>query len=295
MAEKSASHLIDQRIRDLDDWRGETLARMRTLIREADPEIIEEVKWRGTPVWSHGGIVCTGETYKNVVKLTFAKGAHLPDPARLFNSSLDGNMRRAIDIKQGEQINARAFKVLVKEAIALNATKAKPKTKSVSKPMPKPEANSNAKGNAKTNAKGATKPRGKSKVVLLSGGNPQIAKGEGDAPVQVYIAALSDWRQDVCRRLDALIERTVPHVQKSVRWNSPMYAVEGHGWIASFHVFTKYVKLTFFAGKSLRPLPPGGTERSGKARWVDIREGELDEAQLARWIKQAAAIPGWIP
>lgn len=117
-----ASRLIDQRIHELGDWRGETLARMRALILEADPEMIEEWKWMGTPVWSHHGIVCTGESYKKIVKLTFAHGASLPDPARLFNSSLEGNVRRAIDIHEGETIDAGAFKVLVKAAVARNAT-----------------------------------------------------------------------------------------------------------------------------------------------------------------------------
>lgn len=122
----AASRLIDQRIRELGDWRGETLARMRSLILEADPEIIEEWKWRGTPVWSRDGIVCTGETYKKVVKLTFAKGASLPDPSGLFNSSLEGNTRRAIDIGDGEKVEADAFKALVNAAVAHNgATKKK--------------------------------------------------------------------------------------------------------------------------------------------------------------------------
>ncbi len=118
---ESASRLIDQRIRDLADWRGETLARMRALVLEADPEMTEEWKWMGTPVWSHHGIVCTGESYKKVVKLTFARGASLPDPSRLFNSSLEGNTRRAIDIHEGEQVDADAFKALVKAAAAQNS------------------------------------------------------------------------------------------------------------------------------------------------------------------------------
>jgi hypothetical protein len=122
---KAASRLIDQRIRELDGWRGETLARMRALIREADPGITEEWKWMGTPVWSHNGIICTGETYAKVVKLTFLHGASLPDPRQLFNSSLDGKMRRAIDIREGETIDARAFKTLVKAAVARNAQLAK--------------------------------------------------------------------------------------------------------------------------------------------------------------------------
>lgn len=122
---KPASRLIDQRIRDLADWRGETLARMRTLILEADPEMIEEWKWRGTPVWSHYGIVCTGETYTKVVKLTFARGARIPDPSRLFNSSLEGNTRRAIDIREGGKVDAGAFKALVRAAVAENRLPAK--------------------------------------------------------------------------------------------------------------------------------------------------------------------------
>ncbi len=127
------SQRIDQRIAQLADWRGHTLARMRALIREADPQVVEEWKWMGTPVWSHDGILCTGESYKSVVKLTFAKGASLDDPARLFNASLDGNTRRAIDIHEGEEVDATAFKALVRAAIALNGAKAKSKKSTKSK------------------------------------------------------------------------------------------------------------------------------------------------------------------
>ena len=126
-SEKSPSELIDERIAGLGDWRDETLARMRALIHEAEPEVVETWKWRGVPVWEHGGIITTGETYKAVVKLTFAKGAALDDPQGLFNSSLEGNVRRAIDIREGEAIDAAAFKALVREAIALNAAKTKKK------------------------------------------------------------------------------------------------------------------------------------------------------------------------
>jgi hypothetical protein len=124
-----ASELIDQRIADLADWRGATLSRMRELIKDADPDIVEEWKWRGTPVWSHDGIICTGESYKAVVKLTFAKGASLKDPSKLFNSSLDGNTRRAIDIHEGEEVDADKFRALIRAAITLNvsAAAAKPK------------------------------------------------------------------------------------------------------------------------------------------------------------------------
>jgi hypothetical protein len=123
MESRPASELIDQRIAELGDWRGETLSRIRGLIHEADPDVVEEWKWRGTPIWSHDGIICTGESYKSVVKLTFAKGASLEDPAKLFNSSLDGNTRRAIDIHEGEEVDAEAFKALVREAVDLNSSR----------------------------------------------------------------------------------------------------------------------------------------------------------------------------
>jgi hypothetical protein len=129
-------------------------------------------------------------------------------------------------------------------------------------------------------------------MVLLSGGNPQIAKAAGDAPVHAYIAAMPEWKRAIGRRLDALVVGTVPRVRKSVKWNSPMYGIEGQGLFMSFHTFTRYVKVTFFRGTSLRPVPPGGT---GEARWIDVHEDDLDEAQMAKWIKQAAAIPGWSP
>ena len=259
----------------LGDWRGELLSRIRTLIKQADPEMIEERKWRkpsnamaGIPVWSHNGIVCTGETYTKVVKLTFARGASLPDPSRLFNSSLEGNTRRAIDIEGGEKVDAGAFKALVKAAVAQNG----PPTKKA-----KPGASE-------------AKP-----VKLLSGGNPQIAKCYGDAPVQAYIAAMPGWKSDVGRRLDALIVGAVPDVYKAVKWNSPFYGIEGQGWFLAIHTFTYYVKVAFFRGTSLRPVPPGAS-KSKDTRYIDIREGDtLDEAQMATWVKQAAALPGWVP
>ena len=144
---------------------------------------------------------------------------------------------------------------------------------------------------SKKSAEAAAK-QGSSKVVLLSGGNPQIAKADGDAPVQAYIAAMPEWKSDVGRRLDDLIVRTVPNVRKAVRWNSPWYGIEGMGWFASYHVFTRYVKVTFLNGASLQPVPPGGG-KDPDARWVDIYEGELDEEQMAEWVRQSAALPGW--
>ena len=125
MAEGEASRLIDARIAELGDWRGRTLARVRALIKQADPEVVEEWKWRGVPVWSHAGIICTGETYKSIVKLTFAKGASLADPSGLFNASLEGNTRRAIDLREGDEIDADAFKTLIRAAVALNRSKAR--------------------------------------------------------------------------------------------------------------------------------------------------------------------------
>ncbi len=145
---------------------------------------------------------------------------------------------------------------------------------------------------SKKSARKAGSGRGGDEPVLLSGGNPQIAKADGDAPVQAYIAAMPGWKSDVGRRLDELIERTVPDVRKAVRWNSPFYGVAGQGWFASTHVFTRYVKVTFLNGASLQPPPPG----SGKdkdARWIDLYEGEFDAEQMEAWIRQSAALPGW--
>lgn len=151
-----------------------------------------------------------------------------------------------------------------------------------------------AKSPVKSAAKSAKKTAGATKSVkLLQGGNPQIAKADGDAPVQAYIDAVPGWKRDIARQLDAMIVRTVPKVRKAVKWNSPFYGVEGKGWFMSFHVFTNYVKVTFFFGRSLRPAPGGGTAKD--ARWIDIHEHDLDEKQLTAWVKQAAAIPGWLP
>ena len=251
----SASRKIDQKIADLDDWRGETLSEIRKIIQEADAEIVEEWKWMGSPTWSHEGVVAVANAHKGRVKVTFAQGAKLGDPKGLFNAGLDGSTRRAIDVFEGDAIDVAALKTLVREGVAYNASKS-------------------------------------GEPVLLSGGNPQIPKADGDAPVQTYIAAMPGWKSDVGRRLDDLIVRTVPNVRKAVRWNSPFYGIEGEGWFLNYHVFTRYVKVTFLQGSALSPVPPG----SGKdqdARWVNIHEGEFDEDQLEVWIRQAAAVPGW--
>jgi len=148
----------------------------------------------------------------------------------------------------------------------------------------------------KTASRSRPKPGAKAKPAkLLSGGNPQIAKADGDAPVQAYIAAMPGWKSDLGKRLDALIARNVPNVRKAVKWNSPFYGIEGQGWFLNIHCFTKYVKVTFFKGASLQPVPPGAG-KDKNARWIDIYESDaLDAAQMANWVKQAAKAPGWIP
>jgi hypothetical protein len=156
----------------------------------------------------------------------------------------------------------------------------------------------NNKKTAKKSAKVAKKAAAKrvaAKPTLLAGGNPQIAKADGDAPVQAYITAMPGWKRDVGRRLDGLIERTVPDVRKAVRWNSPFYGIEGQGWFLSFHCYTKYVKVAFFRGASLRPVPPGES-KDKNVRYLDIHEDDqLDEELVTSWIRQASELPGWVP
>ena len=162
--------------------------------------------------------------------------------------------------------------------------------------MAKREPAANApRGSADRHARShATKSTGE-EPILLAGGNPQIAKADGDAPVQAYITAMPGWKHDVGRQLDALIVRTVPDVQKAVKWNSPLYGIEGQGWFLSYHCFTEYVKVTFFRGASLRPLPPGES-KSKETRYLDIHEDdEMDRELLASWIRQASELPGWVP
>jgi hypothetical protein len=168
--------------------------------------------------------------------------------------------------------------------------KAKPKAKGTSRASKRRQSATKSKSPPKAGAK--VTPGASDAVALLSGGNPQIAKANGDAPVQAYIAAMPGWKRDLGMSLDALIVRNVPNVRKAVKWNSPFYGIEGQGWFLSFHVFTHYVKVTFFRGTLLRPVPAGGTGKD--ARWIDIHENDLDEARMAAWAKQAAALPGWV-
>ena len=206
-----------------------------------------------------------GDVFERNVKLTFHSGASLRDRKNVFNAGLDGKSSRAIDHFETDEIDKTGFKGLVREAVSFNTKQ------------------SLAKANG-----GLVDGR----PVLLSGGNPQIPKGDGDAPVQAYIAAIPRWKQMVGRRLDELLVQEVPGVRKAMRWNSPFYGVEGQGWFASFHVFSRYIKVTFLNGASLQPLPPGGG-KDPDSRWIDIHEGQLDEDQMSDWIRQSAAIPGW--
>jgi hypothetical protein len=192
-AAKSASQKIDAMIDAVGDWRGKRLAEIRKLIHEVDPEVIEEWKWMGTPVWSHEGMYVLANPHKGKVKVTFFHGAQLSDPKKLFNAGLDGNKWRAIDLHEGDKIDKAAFKALLREAIAYNTTHSVPKSKGSRGSKPK-----------KTKSK---------KTKLLSGGNPQIAKADGDAPVQAYIAAMPGWKRELGVRLDAI-------VHKAVKWNS---------------------------------------------------------------------------
>jgi hypothetical protein len=282
VAKKPPARVIGGRIQGLPDWRGEVLSRIRRLIRQADPEMVEEVKWRkpsnsmaGVPAWSHDGMICTGETYKDKVKLTFARGASIDDPAGLFNASLGGSARRAIDIHQGDDIDARAFKSLIRAAAALNASSRRMTGK--------------GKRSSRTKVRG---PMAAAKPKLLSGGNPQIAKGDGDAPVRAYIEAMPGWKRDVGRRLDALVVRNAPDVRKAVRWNSPFYGVDGQGWFLSFHCMTRYIKVAFFRGASFRPIPPVESSHED-VRYLHIHEDdEIDEELVASWIRQASELHG---
>jgi hypothetical protein len=178
---------------------------------------------------------------------------------------------------------------------AKGTSRASKPRKSATKSKSPPKAGAKAKPGA-SEAKPIKVRKGeKVAVVLLSGGNPQIAKADGDAPVQAYIAAMPGWKRDLGKRLDGLIVRNVPNVRKAVKWNSPLYGIEGQGWFLGLHTFTHYVKVAFFRGSSLRPVPPGPS-KDKDTRYIDIHEGdEPDEAQMATWVKQAAALPGWVP
>lgn len=250
-----ASKKIDERIASLDDWRGERLKEIRRIIHEADPDVVEEWKWQASPTWSHDGVFAVADARKRNVKLTFAHGAALPDPQKLFNSTVDGNTWRAIEFDEADELDAAALKDMVRAAVAYNAA-------------------------------------GPQRPVILAGGNPQIARGDGDGPVQAYIDAMPEWKRDIGRRLDALIIKAVPNVRKAVRWNSPFYGTEEHGWFLNLHVLSRNVKVTFLNGASLDPMPPAGG-KDPDARWINIKQDGFDEAQLTDWFRQSANLPAW--
>ncbi len=237
------SEQIDKLIDGLKDWRGDMLAKVRKTILAADRGIVEEWKWMGSPVWEKNGILVVATALKKKLKLTFSHGAQLEDPDKLFNNGFGGSVWRAIDLAEGDKISAPALKKLVRAAIAYNQAKAAKKAgapRAKSGAAAKPKTAAKTAGTATTKSAGKTRPPlkpNKDGVVLLSGGNPQIAKGDGDAPVQAYIAALPGWKREFGERLDALIEKTVPHLRKAVKWNSPFYGVEGQGWFLGFHAF----------------------------------------------------------
>ncbi len=261
----SAPERIDARIAELGDWRGEKLAELRSLIHDAEPDVEEACGLGGTPTWSYNGILLVGDGFKDKVKLTFHSGAMLKDPKNVFNAGLDENKRRSIDLSEGDDVDKTAFKAMVRQAVSYNTRQLLAK----------------AKGGMIDG-----------KPVLLSGGNPQIPKSEGDAPIQTYIDAIPGWKRQTTRRIDEIIVENVPGVLKAVRWNSPFYGIEGQGWFVSYHMFSRYIKVTFLNGATLDPEPPG----SGKdpdSRWIDIHEDELDEEQLAEWVRQSAVVPGW--
>jgi hypothetical protein len=197
-------------------------------------------------------------------------------------------------VEEGAKAKAKAKRASRASGARKPAAKAKKTANADTKAKSLPKAGAKATPGA-SEAKPIKVRKGeKVAVVLLSGGNPQIAKADGDAPVQAYIAVMPGWKRDLGKRLDALIVRNVPNVRKAVKWNSPLYGIEGQGWFLSFHVFTHYVKVTFFSGTSLRPVPPGASKHKD-VRYFDIHEGDaLDEAQMANWVKQAAALPGFL-
>jgi hypothetical protein len=294
---------IDEYLAGVDDDQRAALNRLRRVIQSAAPRAEECISY-GLAAFRLDGraLVAFGATRDHCAFFPMSGttiAAHADRLGRYKTS------KGTIRFQPDNPLPMALVRLLVKARIAENAAlQTKPrKSATKSKSPPKAGAPPKAKPGAREAKQSGSKAKPikvregeKAPVVLLSGGNPQIANSDGDAPVQAYIAAMPGWKSDLGKRLDALIVRNVPNVRKAVRWNTPFYGIEGQGWFLGFHVFTRYVKVSFFRGTSLRPVPPGGTVRSKDARWIDIREGdELDEAQMATWVKQAAALPGWVP
>jgi hypothetical protein len=267
---ESPSKLIDARIEALGDWRGKTLSRARALIKQADPEVVEEWKW-GVPVWSHDGLICTGETYKSAVKLTFAKGASLKDPSGLFNSSLGGNTRRAIDLHEGDKIDAGAFRTLIRAAVILNWS----------------------------GVKATSKPR--------KPGTANKAAADGHAAIEDWIkrwtskkgsaGGADEEMRRIVQRVDDLVRRTIPGLHYAIKWRNPFYGLPEQGWIIAVAPYTSHVTVTFFGGADFDPPPPHdpGTPTVERARYVRLKT--LAEAQgpmMRKWIERAGRVPGWV-
>ncbi len=257
-----SSKQTNENIASFDDWRGPILAEIRDLVWEADPEVVEDSKPMGCPTWSHTGIFAVSTASDDQVRISFANGSKLSDPENLLKYTPKGDTWWAIELNEGDEIDDHAFKELVQRAVTYNIKN-------------KPSYIKEAAG-----------------PILLSGGNPQIPKGDGDAPVQAYIALMPEWKRELGCRIDDLIEQIVPNVQKAMRWNSPFYGVKAKGWFLSYHVFDKYLKVTFLNGASLNPIPSGGG-KDPDSRWINIIENEFDTAQMSDWVRQSAAMPGW--
>lgn len=251
---------------------------LRSIIREEAPDAVERIAY-GLPTWHRG---------ENLLHLgAFARHVGVyPGPAAIeaFADELKSfsTSKGAIQLPHDRDLPVDLVRRIVRWRLE-HLTEDRP-----------PRAKSGPKAPPRVAEKVKSSAREAKAVKLLSGGNPQIAKAEGNAPVQAYIDAMPGWKRHVGKRLDELIARSVPSARKAVKWNSPFYGIDGQGWFLSFHVFTRCVKVTFFRGTSLRPLPPG-TSKHKDVRHVDIHEDDLDEVQMAKWVRQAAALPGWIP
>jgi hypothetical protein len=262
--------------------------RLRTEIERALPDATSKV-WHGAPVWFVGDTPVVGYSVpaRGGVTLLFWNGQAFGDPALNPVGKF-----KAAQIRFGSpaEIQLPALRRWLRKAGTelwdFSSLRPRKPARSATRTKSPPKADARA-GPGASQSGGAVK--------LLSGGNPQVAKADGEAPVRAYIAAMPGWKREIGESLDALVARTVPGVRKAVKWNSPFYGVEGRGWFLSFHCFTKYVKVTFFRGASLRPVPPGPS-KDKNVRYLDIHEGdEFDEARLADWVKQAAALSGWAP
>jgi hypothetical protein len=275
------------------------LRRLRSLVREEAPNAAERMAY-GLPTWhQEENLLHLGAFSRHV--------GFYPGPAAIeaFAEELEsfGTSKGAIQLPHNRDLPVDLVRRIVRWRLEQISEKrpprarpgrAPPKSRTPSRAGEAREQTSRPAASPKEGTKAGPSARRTKPWKLLAGGNPQVAKAEGDAPLQAYISAIPDWKRDIGRRLDALIVRTVPNVRKAVKWNSPFYGMAGQGWFLSFHVFTRYVKVTFFRGTSLQPLPPGASKHKD-VRYVDVHEDDLDETQMAKWLQQAAALPGWVP